>query len=115
METCLKAITIPTRRIAKGRKARNPSNATGTARAAVLASGRPKIVAARTSIRVPLKKALIIGNSIAPKIPLTGPWALTRKRSIVPETSSWRTVTGITPIEMVRIWTITSPITTNPK
>jgi len=46
-----------------------------------------------------------------PRIPLTGPWALTRNRSIVPETSSWRTVTGITPREIVRIWTIARPMT----
>jgi len=29
--------------------------------------------------------------------------------------SSWRTVTGITPREIVRIWTITRPTITNPK
>jgi hypothetical protein len=33
----------------------------------------------------------------------------------VPEISSWRTVTGITPSEIVRIWTITRPTITNPK
>ena len=44
-----------------------------------------------------------------------GPWALTRKRSIVPETSSWRTVTGMIPRDIVRIWTITRPTITKPK
>ena len=34
------------------------------------------------------------GNSIVPRIPLTGPWALARNRSIGPETSSWRTASA---------------------
>ncbi len=65
-------------------KAITPITATGIAKKEVAASGSPKITVASTSVRTPLRKALKSGNSIVPRMPLTGPWALTRKRSIVP-------------------------------
>ena len=66
----------------------DPSTATGRARGAVVASGRPKTSAASASMVAPVTSAEMIGKTIIDTIPFVVPKALTMNRSIVPATSS---------------------------
>ena len=115
LETCLKAITIATRISAKGMKAKVPSRATGIASGAVAASGRPKSTAAKNEHQDAAEQRVHQREKHRPEDAVDRAVGADEEALDRAGDQFLADRHGITPSEMVRIWTITRPTTTKPK